>query len=400
MKKIAYITSGKTGLHRFTYNELIELKRNKIDFILCLSQLNNGSWMPNKEWNLSIASRSKALQQLVKLLFFNFKILRKLLREALKKKVLPYLLIALSIFSDLQKMRISSIHCQMGDKKLYIGYFLKKLMNLPLTVTVHAHELYQREVYDDNDKIKDLFSHCDKVVTISEYNADIIKDKFNVKQENIEVMRLFPQIDYQNKVNEKIKILVVANWVEKKGYKVLIEAIKKLENDNIVVWVVGGHTYSSDSIDLEKMIKKYGVESNFLILGSIGGSLLDIIFYACDIFCLPSYTQYYPDGQPAEREGIPVALMEAMAWGKPVIATQHAGNPELVENILVEERNVLELKEAIEYLVENQQKWAEMGKKNQEIINKNYTARNVKCLVDMFKSMSNFESKKNCNEEF
>ena len=388
MKKIAYITSGKTGLHRFTYNELIELKRNEIDFILCLSQLNNGSWMPKKEWNVSVASRSKALIQFIKLLFLNFKILRKLLREALKKKVFPYLLIALSIYSDLQKKRISSIHCQMGDKKLYIGYFLKKLMNLPLTVTVHAHELYQREVYDHNDEIKDLFSNCDKVITISEYNTQIIKDKFNVKQENIKVMRLFPQIDYQNKVKDKIKILVVANWVEKKGYKILIEAIRAIKNKNIVVWVIGGPTYSSDSIDLEKMIKEYDVDNKFLILGSLGGPLLDIIFSACDIFCLPSYTQYYPDGQPAEREGIPVALMEAMAWGKPVIATRHAGNPELVENILIEEKNVLELKKAIEYLIENPQKWSEMGKNNKKIIAEKYTKNNVNNLIEIFNNLA------------
>ena len=82
------------------------------------------------------------------------------------------------------------------------------------------------------------------------------------------------------------------------------------------------------------------------------------------LFCLPSYTEYYEDGNPAEREGIPVVLMEAMAWGKPVIATRHAGNPELVEDILIEERNVEELRNAIKYLLENPEKWSAMGKKN------------------------------------
>ena len=34
MTKVAYITSGKIGIHRFTYNELIELKKHEIDFLL------------------------------------------------------------------------------------------------------------------------------------------------------------------------------------------------------------------------------------------------------------------------------------------------------------------------------------------------------------------------------
>ena len=123
-------------------------------------------------------------------------------------------------------------------------------------------------------------------------------------------------------------------------------------------------------------------------MGRQSGTVLDIIFSNCDIFCLPSYTEYYEDGSPAEREGIPVALMEAMAWGKPVIATRHAGNPELVEEILIEERNVEELRNAIEYLIENPEKWSAMGKRNQEIIKQKYSKKNVSILVNIFRSFS------------
>ena len=83
----------------------------------------------------------------------------------------------------------------MGDDKLYIGYFLKKLMKLPLSVTVHAHELYQRKVYDDNEAIRELYSYCDQVLTISEFNTKIIHEKFGVNKDKIQVMRLFPDID-------------------------------------------------------------------------------------------------------------------------------------------------------------------------------------------------------------
>ena len=76
------------------------------------------------------------------------------------------------------------------------------------------------------------------------------------------------------------------------------------------------------------------------------------------------------------------------ASGKPVITTKHAGIPELVEEVLVEEQNVDQLKRAIEYLLDNQSKWVKMGRKNQEIIRSRYSKDNVKILVDVFKSVN------------
>ena len=388
MAKVVYITSGKIGIHRFTYNELIELNKNKIDFTLCLTQLNEGSWMPLENWEVLVATKKKAILSFLQELVSNSIKIIELMQEAKKNGVLPYFLIALSLYSDLKKDKtITSLHCQMGDKKLYIGYFLKRLLDLPLTVTIHAHELYQRKVYDNNDEIRRLFSYCDKIITISEFNKKIINNTILNEKDKVVVMRLFPDIDYKHKVKDKIRILIVANWAKKKGYDILLQAIKNIDRNDFVLWVVGGSYYSDNSIDLNEKVKEYEVENKIELLGRQGGVVLDIIFSACDIFCLPSYTEFYEDGKPAEREGIPVALMEAMAWGKPVIATKHAGNPELVEEILVEEMDVEGLKNAIIYLLDNKDKWKKMGNRNKEIIAEKYTKNNVKKLVDIFNSL-------------
>lgn len=386
MSKVVYITSGKTGIPRFTYNELIELKRNNIDFTLCLTQLNEGPWMPQKKWSVILAKKGSAFNYFLLSLLKDPRLVISLLSFGARNKVLSYLFIAFSFFSKLKKdTQLTSIHCQMGDKKLYIGYFLKQLMNLPLTVTVHAHELYQRSVYDHNDAQRRLFASCDKIITVSEFNARLINDTLNDDPEKVDVIRLFPDIDYQKKVNNKTSILIVANWAEKKGYKVLFEAISKIQRNDFVLWVVGGSYFSDNSIDLGKLISKYDIKDKVSLLGRQGGVTLDIIFSACDIFCLPSYTEYYADGNPAEREGIPVALMEAMAWGKPVISTKHAGIPELVNEILVEEKNVLQLKDAIVFLLDNPEKRIELGRINKEIIAEKYSNTNVEQLANIFK---------------
>lgn len=385
-KRIAYITSGVNGIHRFTYNELTLLKDNDVDFNLCLTQLIKGPCMPKKEWKFYTADKFKAVIQFFKLLFSKKEIL-KLLFEAKTNNVLSYFFMSLSFYSDIKNNDITSLHCQMGDAKLNIGYFLKKIMNIPLSVTVHAHELYSRKVYDNNEEIQKLYASCDKVLTISDFNSKIINKSFGVKNEKLEVMRLFPDIDELNYVKDKIKILIVANWWEKKGYNILLNALQKLNRKDFVLWVVGGSYHAQNSVDVEKLVHEYEMEEQVAILGSQGSPILDILFYACDIFCLPSYTEYYTDGNPAEREGIPVSLMEAMAWGKPVIATKHAGNSELVEELLVQEKNIDELTKSFQYLFDNQDKWEEMGKRNIEIIKEKYSKSNIEVLVNTINSI-------------
>ena len=384
-KRIAYITSGKIGLHRFTFNELKLLQENKIDFILCLTQLGTGPCMPDDQWHYIIPKKITAFFQFIKLLLIK-PLVFDLFLDSVRKKMVPYFFVSMSFYKDLKSANISSIHCQMGDDKLYIGYFLKRILEKPLTVTVHAHELYKRKIYDNNSEIRHLYSYCDQVITISNFNVEILKDKFGVSDNKLKVMRLFPDIDYMNLVKNKTKILIVANWAEKKGYDVLLKALKNLNREDYVLWVVGETYYSENSIDVRELVKTYKMEEKVAILGRQSSPMLDILFYSCDIFCLPSYTEYYPDGNPAEREGIPVSLMEAMAWGKPVIATLHAGNSELADEILVEERNVEQLEQAIAYLLDHKELWKAMGESNQAKVGSKYSKANIEVLINCINS--------------
>ena len=96
---------------------------------------------------------------------------------------------------------------------------------------------------------------------------------------------------------------------------------------------------------------------------------------------MPSHTTNRGD-----KEGIPVSLMEAMAYELPVISTYHAGIPELVEQKLVKEKDVNYLTKTIKSLIKNKKTWPKIGHKNRQIILKKFSPDNVKRLVEIFRN--------------
>ena len=90
------------------------------------------------------------------------------------------------------------------------------------------------------------------------------------------------------------------------------------------------------------------------------------------MFCLPSETTASGD-----REGIPVSLMEAMAYGLPVIATRHAGIPELVSEILVDEGDAEALARGIEKLGRYSALRETLGRRNRELAALRFSRDNV-----------------------
>jgi colanic acid/amylovoran biosynthesis glycosyltransferase len=90
------------------------------------------------------------------------------------------------------------------------------------------------------------------------------------------------------------------------------------------------------------------------ITGSLTADEVQAQLQASDVFVLPSIVD-----ELNKRDGIPVALMEAMAMGLPVISTEVAGIPELVENrrsgLLVREKDAEGLADAIAEVLQNEE---------------------------------------------
>jgi len=374
-KTIAYIASARLGLESFVYSEIVELIKSGYKIILFTTKYAPGPYMPKQEWDVY---KINPLKIIFGQPYYFFKRPKKYLQylwQSIRLHSGMEFFIANHYATLIEKINVDHIHCQMADKKLYIGYFISKLIEKTLTVTLHAHELYEG---NPNKRMFPMaLNACEKVITISDFNKKILIDKFNLPEEKAKVIRLFGDTD-KLKNHEKTKILIVGHWVKKKGHEILLQAAKNLNRNDFIIWIVGGKV-QQHTVDVKKIVERLKIEDKVLFFGRVSDEILDLLYTLADIFCLPSY---YTTTEG--NEGIPVVLMEAMMYGKPVISTKHAGIPELVEEILVEENDVKSLEKALEYLLNHPEKWDEMGKRNEEIIKRKYSKKNIIALREIF----------------
>lgn len=108
----------------------------------------------------------------------------------------------------------------------------------------------------------------------------------------------------------------IGELIARKNHKIILQALFKLDNKNIHYMIIGQGRLKQELYDL---VKKLKLENQVHFLG-----------YRTDIKELLSISDLYVF--PSIQEGLPVALMEAMATGLPIIASNIRGNRDLIQN--------------------------------------------------------------------
>ena len=134
--------------------------------------------------------------------------------------------------------------------------------------------------------------------------------------------------------------LQVSSFAEKKGHiytiKAYAEFIKNNPNHNSILKLAGDGLLLND---MKLLVKSLNIEQNVEFLGSVTSSEAKELMDNVHCFLHHSVTSSIGD-----QEGIPTAIMEAMAMELPIISTFHSGIPELVEDgvngYLVAEKNI------------------------------------------------------------
>ena len=139
---IAYIVPIGAGLDSFVYREIEALNSIGQKIILFATKYIKGDiYSPKDEW-LCYSLSGKQLLVQFPWIFLRILLNPVLILEAIRTKSLIDLVFATKYSLIMKRKGVKQIHCHFGDHKLFIGYYCKKLTGLPLSVTIHYHELH------------------------------------------------------------------------------------------------------------------------------------------------------------------------------------------------------------------------------------------------------------------
>jgi spore coat protein SA len=144
-------------------------------------------------------------------------------------------------------------------------------------------------------------------------------------------------------------ILFAGRLVKEKGVHILIHAMRHLEQRGVVArcWVVGATKFGGSKPDSYVNNLKRNAPSNVEFLGYKLGPQLAQIFSECYIYAAPSVW----------NDPFPLAILEALASGLPVVASRRGGIPEAFEDgggILVNSGSAIELADALQKVLSDQ----------------------------------------------
>jgi glycosyltransferase involved in cell wall biosynthesis len=218
---------------------------------------------------------------------------------------------------------------------------LARSLRVPLVVTLHGADV---TVKGAGQRYKELMEAASAFICVSEFirskalAAGFPASKLIVHYIGVDRSLFVPADGAASR-----GVLFVGRFVEKKGCEFLVRAMQSVQRvyPDAELTMIGDGPLRPQH---EALARELGVRSKFL--GILPSTLVrEHLRQAC-IFCAPSVTSSNGDS-----EGLPTVLAEAQASGIPVVATKHAGIPEIIEDggngILVDERNAVKLAEAL-----------------------------------------------------
>jgi len=308
-------------------------------------------------------------------------------KSFLAKLQVPFLLMSEyhALKKLLKKERFDVVHAHWIIPQGYIAGILKKRFKFKLLVTAHAGDVFPL-------KNKFLKYFGKKSIEFADYitaNSRFTKTKLEEVNSKASKATIIPMgVDFSvfknkstkdksknNRINSmhKIKdkmILSVGRLAEKKGIKYLLSAmpdvLKKYPELKLVI--VGDGPEKNRLLSQAEELK---IKDSVVFTGKILNKNLPDYYSSADVFVLPSIIT-----KEGDTEGLGVVLLEAIASGAPVIASNVGGIPDIVINektgILVPEKNPKALSDSIIKLLGDKELSSALGKKAKIHVQKSF----------------------------
>ena len=341
--KIAYLTTCfGTQSHTFIRREIRALREQGVDIALLGIRKDDGNLAPDGA-DLVAETRYLYPLQWGKILSENARSLArgpgayfKGLWEALaseefslarRLKMGYHYVVAAAFVADVRELGITHIHSHFMNVSTSIAMYTAHHARLPFSATVHSAGTFRTpSILGMHQKVR----RAQGLVMISHYNVDYI-DAIEPCRHKATVIRCGMDMDNfefrdpaKHTPGAPPKLVAVGRFVEKKGFTHLLDAAHRLKAANVAFSLDVIGTGPLDQ-SLRQQAKTLELAPEVSFVGFKSTAEVRAAMDAADLVIVPSVTC-----STGEKEGLPVVIMEAMATGVPVVATEHSGIPEIV----------------------------------------------------------------------
>jgi glycosyltransferase involved in cell wall biosynthesis len=245
-----------------------------------------------------------------------------------------------------REAKVQHIHAHWGSTTATMAWVASELTGIPWSMTLHRWDIAE------NNMLKLKVERSAFVRCISEDGRrEVLRIVGEQLQHKVKVLHMGVRLP--NTPPEKTcltrQVFVIAcpaNLVPVKGHRFLIEACALLRERgvrNFKCLIIGDGPLETE---LRRQVEELGLEEVVKFMGRLPHEKLIQMYEQgeVDVVVIPSIVT-----EEGEKEGIPIALMEAMAYGIPVISTETGGVPELLSGagIIVPPKSPQALAEAI-----------------------------------------------------
>jgi colanic acid/amylovoran biosynthesis glycosyltransferase len=287
---------------------------------------------------------------------------------------------ALLVGDWLRRRELTHLHVHFGGAVATVGMLTSQAWQIPWSVTLHGpDEFFDQDAFYLRQKIES----ASFVICISDFcRSQVLRIAPGLDDRSLEIVRLGVDCEAlqpaeANPVESPSRPLQLActgRMVAAKGHRILLEAIASLAAEKIEVdcTLIGD---GPERPALEALCARLGIAAQVHFLGAMAHQPTLAQVAKADVFVLASFA-----------EGLPVALMEAMALGVPCISTTIAAIPELIRDrqngLLVPPANSAALAEALRLLAADPKLRLELGRHARQTAAESYNlAKNLDSLA-------------------
>jgi glycosyltransferase involved in cell wall biosynthesis len=334
----------------------------------------------------------------------------KALDSDIKLKKSVYLLLPFFIlFSFIKLLQVTKnqkshiIHAHWVIPNGLTALIVSKIRKIPLVISLHGSDIFiAKSKWYFRIVAKMIFKNTSFISACSEnllLNAKDLGAPENIKliAWGADPEKFFkinnyknPKFNFRDNENQTI-LLCLGRLVHKKGFSNLIKAMPMiLEKNNNIKLVIGGDGPLKK--DLEDLSKTCGVENSVIFIGEVKWNEVVLFLNCGDIFIQPSIKDEY-----GNMDGLPTVILEAMACGLPIIASDIGGISLVVKDCLngklVIPDDVDDLSRTINSLILESEKLKLMGENSRKLVEDQLNWVNVSKIFEQnFEMILNFHS--------